>query len=102
MTVTRHPATGVLLNDIEILRTGPVTPEEEETAYLLQRDGIPRWQVAAQLGRHPLAFGSVAKPLPPARRPKGNDLSRAAARTDPRQSDLITLIEARGDEAEEH
>lgn len=89
----RHPVTGVQLNVIEV-RHGPVSDKERETAKLLLADGLPRWVVAAMLGRFPLAFtGTGAKPGSNRRGKIGGGLSVRDAARDPRQIGMDTLYE---------
>jgi hypothetical protein len=88
MTAMPHPVTGVLINSISLVRYGPITLEERQTAALLLAEGHPRWIVAAMLGRFPLAFTGAGR-SPRGYRPKGSHLSLGEARRDQRQMTLI-------------
>jgi hypothetical protein len=96
MATTRHPVTGEELNDITVLRTGRVSAAERDTAQLLYDQGHARWLVGAMLGRCPLGYArSGAPPERRKRAPNGASLSRAAARSDPRQ---LGLLDAEGED----
>lgn len=89
---TRHPVTGVLINNIELAH-GTITPEERHTARLLLQEGHARWVVAAMLGRFPLAFEGTGK-TPADRRPRlGGGMTLQAALHDPRQISMDDYIE---------
>ena len=88
----RHPVTGVEINDIPIVRSGPVTDDERRTARLLLGDGHPRWLVAAMLGRFPLAYDGIGAPPASSRKTGHAHLPGSAARTDPRQFSLDDLF----------
>jgi hypothetical protein len=85
MATIRHPVTGLLMNDITHIQTGPVSDDERRTARLLQDDGHPRWLIAAMLGRFPLAFSGTGASPNQGRKPVGGHLSVRAAQTDERQ-----------------
>lgn len=89
MAMKPHPVTGVLINEIET-RHGPISDAERQTARLLFAEDHPRWVVAAMLGRFPLAIdGSGRTPeRKSSHKATGGDLSRSAARSDPRQIDM--------------
>ncbi|WP_223639252.1 helix-turn-helix domain-containing protein [Rhodobacter sp. TJ_12] len=104
MAGTRHPVTGVELNDMPIVRKGTVTDDERQTAALLLAEGMPRWLVAAKLGRHPLAFNATgrkpAQSMTPA--PTGRSMSLAAAHADDRQSAFDDLFDAPEEQETDH
>jgi hypothetical protein len=92
MGTKHHPVTGVEINDILIVRTGPVTDDERRTARLLLGDGHARWLVAAMLGRFPLAFDGIGAPPAGSRKTSHGHLPGSAARNDPRQFSLDDLF----------
>lgn len=92
MGTKRHPATGVEINDILIVRTGPVSDDERRTARLLLGDGHARWLVAAMLGRFPLAFDGIGGPPTGSRKTGHGHLPASAARSDSRQFSLDALF----------
>lgn len=89
MTAFRHPETGVMLNELTVLRTGSISDDENRTAALLLAEGHPRWVVAAMLGRHPLAFNGTGRSPADSRRKLGGHLKTKDARTDIRQDNLL-------------
>jgi hypothetical protein len=92
MSTKRHPVTGVEINDILIVRNGPVTEDERRTARLLLGEGHARWLVAAMLGRFPLAFDGIGGPPAGSRKTSHGYLPGSAARSDPRQFSLDDLF----------
>ncbi|MFC3180477.1 hypothetical protein [Cypionkella sinensis] len=82
-----HPATGVLLNEVEV-HHGTLTDKELQTAQLLLAEGHPRWLVGAMLGCHPLAFNGTGRRPADSRRRLGGHLTTRDARRDVRQIGL--------------
>ena len=92
MARVSYPGTTLLINHIE-LSYGKITDEERRVARMLLADNHARWVVAAMLGRFPLAFtGNGGKPSEP-RRKLGGELSKSAARQDPRQITMYDMFE---------
>ncbi|WP_131725699.1 helix-turn-helix domain-containing protein [Rhodobacter capsulatus] len=106
MTAKPHPITGVMLNDVKIIRKGQLSDEERQTAALLLAEGVARWEVAARLGCHPLAFNASgrkpAKREPAQPKASGRKLSAAAARADKRQASLVDLFDVPQGEQSDH
>lgn len=50
MATFRHPETGVLLNEIDVVRPRKLSESEAETARLLRRQGHKLQDISAMLG----------------------------------------------------
>lgn len=89
MATLRHPITGVIINDIGIVRTKRLTEEEQLTARLLMEGGDTRCLAAAKLGVHPLAINATGQPRPGRGAPRGATLSSRHAFRDQRQTSMF-------------
>lgn len=94
MTTIRHPVTGVEINPLTLIRRGKISDDEKRTARLLLADGVPRWIVAAMLGRFPLTFRGVGNKAKERKKPIGSHLATRDARSDERQYDMEDLFAA--------
>lgn len=96
MATFNCPVTGITLNVISVRRTGRVSADERRCAQALLDSGVPRWEVASHLGRHPLTFnGSGRAPIRPKARPAGRNLRLSDARADTRQIGMDDLLSAK-------
>ncbi|SEI09974.1 hypothetical protein [Paracoccus alkenifer] len=69
MATFRHPVTGVLLNEISVVRPRKLSEMEAETARLLRQQGLKLQDITAMLGTNQ---GRVADVLWPGRRGNGD------------------------------